>query len=222
MTPTPAVPVQTVTVALAFEPTALAANQAQAAADLAEIELVVKNSPDGLYPIADTVTHGAIVEYLREKLREFDAIETMRKAATAPLNLTKKTIDGWFAPAKEHLTALTGILRRSLEAYALRQIHVQNAARAEVTTALTAGAPHAEVVTALAVANTAPTKAAGFSVQAHWVAEVIAEDLLDRQWLKPDLDRLQLHADGFGSHQTPFPVPGVRFVLGTSSRAARK
>lgn len=204
-----------------FNPSVLA--PAVASAMTAEAEVKAQT-----WIITSAVEQQIVFEYLQEKLREKDLIVETRKSATGPLYKVIKLIESWFQPGLKPYDLIETVLRAALGAWEVKQIEEQNAARAEAARQLqaaqTPGAPAPDwpvLTTALQAANAQPTKVKGLSAATGWVATVIAPDLLDRKWLAPDLEKIQAHADQYGSHEQPFAIPGVTFKLEASTRVRR-
>jgi hypothetical protein len=220
MQPTNTIP----SVALNFDPAALKASLYDN-----EVELqTFRGGPraDGRIQLPLVInnddTELAVAEWLREKMREADAVEAMRLEATRPINQLLKTINGWFKPTKESFAALREAADTVLGAYRL----LKDARQREVMAAATLAATNHDVpalTAALQVANQPVAQSTGVSVRSFWKAEVIAPDLLLPGWTLtvPNMAKINEHAKSFTADQVPSPVPGVKFTLETSTTVRR-
>lgn len=201
---------------LDFDPVKLQADQITITAEAAEIvqDPTVVKTPQEL---------AVVVDFLREKLNEKASIIEQRRKATGPLYAVIKTVEAWFRPWLEPYERIEPVLRKSIGDYEIAQVRARTQAMAEATRLVASPTPPtgSDFTAALVAANAAPVRVAGASAQVYWVAEVIAPDLLQREFLCPDLAKIQAHADRFDSHQTPSAIPGVRFNLGASTRVRK-
>lgn len=196
---------ETLSIALNFDPKAVLSAQQEAFAEsLACQDLTITSDAE----------QAVVAEYLREKVLALDAVEALQKSCADPIYKAWKSTRAIFDETITHLKTIRKGCDAALGAYRLSQIEAQRQALAIATVAATAG-DLPTMTTALQVANTAPTKAVGVAVRASWHAEVIAPDLLPTDWTLtvPNIAKINAHAARFAEHETPHPVPGIRFVL---------
>lgn len=211
------VPTKTIpAIVLDFDPAKLQADQIAIeaeATDLAKAPPVI-DSPETL---------ALVVDWLREKLAERDAIIDTRKAATGPLYKVIRMIEGWFRLPLEPYERIEPIVRKAIGDYAITQVEARRDAMAAATRLVASPSlGNLAALPAVLQAVAAPdAKAEGASALTYWATAVIAGDLLDRQWLTPDLVKIQAHADRYEAHQTPFAIPGVRFFLAAKTRISK-
>lgn len=147
---------------------------------------------------------------LSDVARRKDAALEMRRSATGPLYKATRTIESWFAPYVETLTAIEAMLKRSLGAYRLAQAEREREAREFAAVAADAGDSGA-LVEALTVATEAAVPPAGrSSVGFEWRVARIAPDLLPDEWWCPDEVRIAAFAKAHKGDDAPV-IPGVIF-----------
>lgn len=209
-----AAPTQTLPITLAFDPAAL-----QRAQDAA----VAEAACDGQALVIHNDTEAEIVaEYLREKVREKDAVVAMQKSALGPLAQAEKTIREWFRPTLQALALIEAAAKQSLGDWRIR---VETQKREALAAAQAAAAAHnlPAVAQALTVVNTPVAKQAGVSVRSFWRHAIEAYDKIPDEWTRrvPDDLKLAEYAKRYSSDQTPTPIPGVRFELVTQTSVRR-
>ena len=194
-------PTRELTLDLNFDPAALERSGAAAKVELADVLA---------FEVADDLSAEVAGEYLRETLKKKDASAAMLRAATKPLNEHLKIVRGWFAPTIADLERVETLLKGKLSSYLA-------AKRAEATKALAAATAAVQrhdapaLTAALQVANAPTVKLEGFSTREVWRATVIAEDLLPREYLCPDVAKLNAVTRACPADRTPSPIPGVKF-----------
>lgn len=201
---------QTIPVTIEFNPLALQQEQDAASAELPLVQAV---------PIDSEAECAEAAEYLRDVLRRKDAVETMRRKATGPLNTALKEIRGWFKPTLDALEAVQQAVRAGIEAHQAKQLATRREAFQLAGEAAAARDIDA-VGEALALA-TAPSTVQGVSFTQRWRAVVFAPDMVPYEYLTPDIVKIQLHAAECPPERTPEPIAGVRFELETESRVRR-
>lgn len=198
-----------------IKPAALPAEQVEieartwAAAKREEAQAVLA----GIHDLIVTAENVAEINgFLRDICRAKDEIEAKRKSFTQPLNTVLRALNDEFRPAREALESVERKLKDLLAAFQLAEAARQREAFQLAGDAMRQG--ETEIVTAaLQVANEAgPAELAGTSVREVWTAEVIAPDLLPRDYLVPDLDKINAHAKSTHADTEPMPIPGVRFT----------
>jgi hypothetical protein len=198
---------------LNFDPAALAASAQATALEASEAR--------GL-AISSAVEANVVAEYLREKMREKDAVVAMLKGAIVPLDTVEKTIRGWFKPTLDAFAAIEAACKKALGDYRLVQEACARAALARATAAM-AAVDLPAATAALVAANAPLAKPAGVPSRTFWRATVIAADLLPTDWTLtvPNTPKIEAHAKAFSSDQVPTPIPGVRFDLEASVTVRR-
>ena len=188
-----------------------------------EVEAELTAFAGGL-TIDDDSTAEVIGCCLTEELGRLDVIEAMRTQATGPLNQLKRTIDGWFKPARDRSTALISQYKGALGAWHLKKEAVKDAALALAAHA----AKTADVATltqALTVANAPSSNPVGTSYTTQWKARIT--DL--RLFIDAAVEQKQyylIRADDSGLQRfardgiRPESFPGVVFEKTAQVRAS--
>lgn len=154
-------------------------------------------------------------EFLDERLSDLanrlDAVETMRTSATKPLLDTKRTIDGWFAPAKEAIQECIAHVKRVMGAYLLAK--QETAREASEIAAVAQAQGDAEMMTAAAeIVADASAAVEGRATQTYyWRVKRVVEDMVPDEYWVIDYARLGEIAKAAGSAEQPPVVPGVIF-----------
>jgi hypothetical protein len=146
-------------------------------------------------------------EALRDVKRRHKKLEAERKKIAGPLLEAKRAVDALFKPPREALEQAERMIKGKIAGY-LEAVAERNTAAVEV--ASTAESLD-DASAALATIEHAEAPA-GVNVRHTWRAVVIAEDMLDRRFLSPDMSKIKAwakeHADADGK---PLAIPGVRF-----------
>lgn len=146
-------------------------------------------------------------DMLRDVKKRHKALEGKRKTITKPLLEAKRAVDDLFRAPREALEQAERILKGKIAGY----LEAVEAANTEAVEA----ASNAETVdeASEALANVEHVDAPkGVSVRYVWKPRVIAEDLLDRRFLSPDMGKIKAwmkeHTKPDGE---PLAIPGVAF-----------
>lgn len=144
-------------------------------------------------------------------------VEAERKKQVTPINKEHARIQALFKPLLDLCDQTRALVSEASGAYALVQAQAQREEMARATKAVQTG-DTAELTSALnAVSAAAPLATKGVTFKAFWRAEVVAPDLLPREYLTPDLAKIGAHVKGVPADKEPDPIPGVRYVIETSS-----
>jgi hypothetical protein len=121
-------------------------------------------------------------------------------------------VDKAYKPRKDRINEVVADLKKKIGDHLIRE-RSRQAYEYQNALAAHAAGDHVAAVSALAVASEATTQpVAGTTLAEEWVAEVIAPDLMTREWLVPDYDRINAHAKTTPINQEPFPIAGVKFT----------
>jgi hypothetical protein len=176
--------------------------------EAADERLVVFSS----FAVADDETAALAAEALVDVATIKKRLDMEKRKATDPMNAALKTVRGWFAPIEGTLAECDRILRAKMAAY-----HATLAAtNQEVINRVAEAASRADAPAATAalaeLTTAAPLK--GVSMREHWDFTVIAVDLLDKQYLLPNLPAIRAEMQRqLACGERPPVVPGVRFTV---------
>jgi hypothetical protein len=146
---------------------------------------------------------------LTDVVTKKDAVIAMRKQATVPLYQVIRTVESWFKPVVTALEASERHLKGAMGTYRAELAERERAAREAAAVAAESG-DAAGMIEALTVAS-APPPDARATVRFVWAVKRIAADLVPRDWLVPDVARIEaLAASTPGDGEAPV-VPGVVF-----------
>jgi hypothetical protein len=135
----------------------------------------------------------------------------MRKSATGPMYTAAKTVEAWFRPLLTALEASEAALKRVMGQYRIALEKREREARELAAKAAEASDAKA-LVTALTVASEAATKPAGRATARYvWAVESCNPPAMSREFLVPDVSRLEALARAHKGDEPPI-VPGVVFV----------
>lgn len=132
-------------------------------------------------------------------------LEDNRKSLTAPLNEAKRRVDALFKPATAPLEECESIIRGKLAAAAMGRMEAERAALQLAAEAATAG-DTAKVMDSLAAVPDA-VQTSGSSVSFVWEVASVVMDLLPREYMTVDHDKLKVVAKAAGGEEPK--VPGV-------------
>jgi len=181
---------------------ALAAEQREAEDSVRALEGLTIIS-DEMYEAADAM--------LTATAQRLDAVVAMRKRATAPLGEAKREIEGWFRPLVRALEASIAELKRAIGGYRVMLAEEERKAREAAALAAATGDADA-LCNAMVAADASATPPAGRATcRFEWRIKRIAEDLLSREWLTPDVARIAAYAKDWSSGSEPPVIPGVVF-----------
>jgi hypothetical protein len=199
------------TVRVSFSPIALAQAQVTANTELAQLaQLSIENAQDAK----------EANDYLRDRQRELDAVEKMLSETLAPIREGEKRIRGLFAPTLARCKEVVAIMRNMLANWEKTQREAQRKALAEAA-AVAQTRDAAALTTALVKAEAAaPQKLEGTSFIRTWKVARIVEGLLLREYLCPDLKKIEAIGKAHKGDEPPI-VPGVVWVEDFSPRVRR-
>lgn len=151
-------------------------------------------------------------------------LDATRKSFLEPVNAEHDRIHAPFKAAMSLCDKAREALEQPTARYQLAKHKAQQEAMRLATAAAAANNPVALTTALQRVQDAAPTKTAGVSFSAYWVAEVFAPSLvpLEYQVTIPDAVKIQNHATGTPPDREPAPIAGVRFTLQTGSRVSGK
>ena len=112
---------------------------------------------------------------------------------------------------------LDAFVRKGLGAWVQLCAQAKRDAMQLAAKAANAGNTQALTTALNAVSAAAPTKIEGVSLKEEWLAEVVAPDLVPREWCVPDEKLLKRYVKGTPAHVQPVPIAGVRFSLVSKS-----
>jgi hypothetical protein len=192
-----------ITIAVPTTAADVATLQRDAEADAPAVRAIICTTPDD-YTFADAV--------LTDLVQKKDAVVAMRKQATVPLYQVVRTIESWFKPVvvalesgERHLKSEMGRYRLELDA---RELAAREAAAVAAETGDSAGM--LDSINAANAIAAAPADARA-TVRYVWAVKRIAADLVPREWLVPDVARINaLARETPGDADAPI-VPGVVF-----------
>src|SRR5262245_7565260 len=113
-----------------FDPQALVQGKTALEIELAELADI---------EITDDETAEIVAIDVREKMRERDAVEALRKSVTGPLDQTKSIIQGWFVPFLDVYKKYRETAGAKVAAYQQTKNEARRAALAEATKAMQTG-----------------------------------------------------------------------------------
>lgn len=154
-------------------------------------------------------------QVLREVKEKYTELEKKRTSITKPMNVALREVNNLFRPIKEALERGEKLLKRKIADYQLEQEQRNTAA----LQAAAAAAEPEEAQEALAEVEVVESPK-GVNVRYVWRAKIVNEDLLPREYLTPDVRKIEAHARDAGDAE-PFAIPGVLFEKSpiVSSRA---
>lgn len=194
-------PPTSIELAIPIDATEVSRMQASAEADApAYAALVVADEAD--YTFADSL--------LTDVVRRKDALDTMRKSATAPMREAIKTVDGWFKPVLTLLADAEAHVKRAMGAYRLERDAREAEARAIAADAAAEG-DAATLIEALTLAADAAEKPEGRATTTFvWTVKRVIRELLPTEYLMPDERKIAAVARAHRGEEPPV-IPGVVF-----------
>lgn len=173
--------------------------QREAEADGAAIVRITISDP-GTYTLADAL--------LTDAAQKLDAVTAMQKSATGPLYASARTVEGWFRPVRDALTASIAHLKKEMGRYRVDLERRQAEARELAAKAAESGDASAliEAVTIAQPVDLEANASTGFG----WAVKRIVPDLLPDEWWTPDVERIASHAKAHKGSDEPV-IPGVVF-----------
>jgi len=193
-----------------FNPQALAPLRNRALAELEDVQGISLASEDDAQAAAEVLLSIAGVKKMAAE---------QSKAWLADLKAEEKRIRHPFKEIEDLCDAARALVDKALGRFQLQRAEAQRKALREATEAAKADDSKALTTALQTVSDAAPAAFKGVTVNAFWVATVIAPDMLPREWLAPDLKKIGAHAAAFDPGQGPTPIPGVKFVLESSTIA---
>jgi hypothetical protein len=156
---------------------------------------------------------------LREVAERHDALDDKRKSWVEPLKSVAKDIDATFKPLLSALKEAEETLKEKIGAYRV----AMELARAEVLRDASAAIQAGDATTAERLISGADAlvvgEVAGVSVKAVWSGEVLDASAIPREFLVPDLAKLEALTKAAGEDPK---IPGWRAFPTTQVRTARK
>ena len=144
-------------------------------------------------------------EIIQDVKAKHKALEVKRKAITVPMNTALKEVNNLFRPVREALEKGERILKGKIVAYQHEQTVKNAQALVEASEAETP--QEAQVALAKTATVTSPKSV---NVRYVWKATIEDESKLPREYLCPDMARIDLHASE-AKEEPPAPIPGVSF-----------
>jgi hypothetical protein len=191
-----------ITLALPLSAGDVATLQREAEANAPAYALVEVSDADS-YTFADAL--------LTDVVRKKDAVIAMRKQATTPLYQVLRTVEGWFRPVVQALETSETTLKQAMGAYRVEQANAERLARAAAADAAEAGdAERLLLALTTASAISAPIESRA-SVTIKWVVAAVDVDALPREFLCPDMGKINAAAFAALGEDNPPVIPGVVF-----------
>ena len=154
-----------------------------------------------------TLAAEALVDVAAVKKR----LEAEKRRATGPMNEALKTVRGWFAPIEATLAACDKCLRSKVAAYQTERAIGNQAAIDRVAEA--AARDDAQAATEALAEIVTVESLKGVSMREHWDFTVIAVDMLDRQYLLPNVPAIRAEMQRqLACGERPPVLPGVKFT----------
>lgn len=194
--------------------TILATERARLAIELAarQTELEADAAPDALA----TITVGddeeyALVTGMRGEVRKIhDELVALRQAAAQPWKKVATTIEAMFRVGIQAAERIEADYRAKLEAYQVKKIQAERAAREAATKAAQADDGQALVAALTQSAALAAPIADGGRVSLRWTVKRVAADLLPAEYWCPDMAKIEAVAKAHKGEDPPV-IPGVVF-----------
>lgn len=194
---------------------------------LAEVEALARPAADEAGQIqriaeAIRITTPAEAEFaagaLREVAQRRDELDKQRKRWVEPLKSVAKEIDAAFRPAIKSLDAAEIAIKAALGRYALDAEERRTAALREAA-ALSREGEHGAAASVLEAAAADAVDLAGVSVREEWTGEVVDAALIPREFLAPDVAKLDAITRATGGDPG---IPGWRAFSVAKVRTSRK
>jgi len=146
-------------------------------------------------------------EALRDVKRRHKTLEAERKKIAGPLLEAKRAVDALFKPPREALEQAERMIKGKIAGY-LEAVAERNTAAVEVASSAENLDDAADALATIEHVE-AP---AGVNVRHVWRPRVQSEELLDRRFMSPDMNKIKAwakeHVDADGK---PLAIPGVLF-----------
>lgn len=178
------------------------------------------------YAITTQEQYAALGEMLREVKGKIKFLDEERKISVGPLNEEVKRVNDWFRPALDSLKKISEHIVRLMSAYMLQQkreedrllAEAEEAAKAVLATNPDVNGAQVQATQALVqqAAEAVAPKVQGITSRPVWTFEVTNPALLERRFLKPDLDAIAAWVKEHGDKDVPAGVEvrsDVRFTV---------
>lgn len=200
-----------ITLALPIDVNALAAQQADAEAELT-VYRTMAIATDADYEFADAL--------LSEVVRKIDSAVAVRKSATGPIYVGLRQVEGWFRPLLEALGQGRDTLKQIMREHMIAKEALAKAARLEAAAAAKADEPDAlvQALTAATQAEARPDARARITM--HWAPTVVDSAMVPREYLMIDMVALAKLGREHAKGDAP-EVPGVTWAR-TADVAAKR
>jgi hypothetical protein len=158
-------------------------------------------------------------EDLKATAQLFTVVDAKRKSWVEPLKAVAKDIDDTFRPVTKALKEGEELLKEKIAGWAASSQEQLTIARREAAAAAQAGQHvKTERILAQAEALVIP-ELEGVGVKTHWTGEVLDPELIPREYLMPNIEKLE--AATSAAEGDP-KIPGWRAFITASIRTSRK
>lgn len=172
--------------------------------------------------IVDDTGFAQWAEDAKEIARQIKATKLAKDTVLAPLQAAVTAVNALFKPREDAYNALNALIRGELERYGLAKKTEARAQMKAAGEAANRGDTDGVAVALTRVSAAAPDKSLGVTIREVWSAEVVAPNMVPREWCIPDEKRINKLARETPAGRVPCGIPGVRFTLVGSSTVRSK
>jgi len=150
--------------------------------------------------------------YLRDRLKERDFFERLRKERVAPINAEHARVQAEFKPVLDLYDTIASTIKKALGKFMLAKQAEQKRLYQEAAKAAQDESPQALTAALVAADEAEPVKLEGSSVRGVWRVKRVLKDMLPLDYLIEDTKKIEAFARQHGADDRPV-IPGVVFEL---------